>query len=151
MDTSWAAVGSTKIGGEVLSASLTYNSGLTPLYTMTDDGGGFGYSDISYNAADNGWEFEMTALVEDADADLFATCRTAASAQSLLAFRVKLPTTLASRYVQISFLARITDAWIDDISDDNGTQVVNIKCQETTDGTDAFEVVVANDQAAQTG
>lgn len=145
IDSTWATLGTTQPLTQILSFGVTFGTGAEPRRTLdgrTDQD--FSIDVINGRAVT--LDVEMMLLLE-ASSGQYATEKTAAEAGTLRAIRIQVDGT-SSKQVQIDMLLKHVAGSVFKIDEQDGMDVVALRLQESSDGTNLFRVKVVNAVAA---
>lgn len=138
IDTTWAGLGGTAVTAQVLKAKVSYMTGLLPLLTF-DGRSDLDYTSYIFDADKCGLDVELTLLV----AGQYDTEKTAAEAASLRAMRLKVLGT-GSRELTLDMALKHEAGSVFKVGSENGQDIVELKLQDTDDGTNMFQAKVVN-------
>ncbi len=141
IDSTWAALGTTQVVGQVLGAEVAFRTGYKPKMTLD------GRTDLDFttnvlDASEVGLDVTLRLLIE-ASTGQFATEKTAAEAGTLRAVRFKVDGT-QSRSLQLDMLLKHEPASLQTIGTEDGQDIVEMKLVDATDGTNLFQTVTVN-------
>lgn len=138
IDTTWANLGVTPITGQVLSADVTFKTGLMPFDTL-DGRSDLDFSTYVYNADNVGLDVTLRMLM----AAQFPTEKTAAEAQTLRTVRLDV-TGSASRELRLDMALKHEPGSLFKVDEVDGQDVIDMKLVDSDDGTNMFRAFVSN-------
>lgn len=138
IDTTWAALGTTPIVAQVLSADFTFKTGLMPFDTL-DGRADLDFSTYIFNGAETGIDLTLRLLM----AGQFPTEKTAAEAQTLRAVRLTVLGS-ASRELTLDMLVKHEPGSLFKVDEVDGQDVVDMKFVDSDDATNMFRMKVVN-------
>lgn len=137
IDSTWAGLGTTVVATQVLAGSVTFRTGLAPVWTLDQR------SDLDYSAVSNGRlgiEANITAKV----GAQFATEKSAAEAQTLRAVRLQFDGS-SSRQLLLDLLLKHANGSLFEFGvDDQGDHNVAMPMVGSTDKTNVAKATVIN-------
>jgi hypothetical protein len=138
IDTSYANLGVTPITSQILSGSIEINTGAYPIKTL-DARSDLDFNTIGFNADEASVNLKVNALL----GAQYATEKTAAEAGTLRAIQV-LVTGTSSRSFKIGGLFKYAVPELFEFGDLDGSKVIGLDLEETTDGTNLLTATVVN-------
>lgn len=138
IDTTWANLGVTPIVAQVLSADVTFNTGLMPFDTL-DGRTDLDFSTYICNSNNVGLDVSLRLLM----AAQFPTEKTAAEAQTLRTVRLGV-TGSASRALTLDMALKYEMGSLYKVDEVEGQDVVDLKMVDSDDGSNMFKAVVSN-------
>ena len=142
IDSTWAALGTTQVTGQILSGSIKFGSGAGPLWTA-DGRSDLDFTQVSYASSRVTCEVELTMLL----GAQYATEKTAAEAMSLRAMRIQIDGSVATRQIQLDMLLKYVKPELYAIDYDDEQAIVTMNLVGSTDGTNAWLAKVTNSVA----
>jgi len=147
IDATWAALGTTQITAQVLSADITFRSGLMPKWTLD------GRTDLDWtthilNPEAIGIDATIRMLIK-ADSGQFATEKTAAAAGTLRAVRLEILGASSNEF-ELDMLLKHQVPEIQTIGSEDGQDIVEMKLVNSTDGTEMFSAKLVNQVSTTT-
>jgi hypothetical protein len=145
IDAAWANLGTTLVAAQVLRAEVTIRTGLKP--KMTFDGrADLDQTTHVFDPKERGIDAALTLMVK-ADSGQYATEKTAAEAQTLRAVRLEILGT-SSREFELDMLLKHERGSLFHVGQEDGQDIVELKLQDATDGTNWLSAKVVNAVAA---
>lgn len=145
IDSTWAALGTTAVAGQVLRARITVHTGLKPKLTL-DSRADLDFTTYVFDAQERFVELEATLMVK-ASAGQFATEKTAAEAQTLRAMRFKVLGT-TSRELTLDMLLKHEKGSVQMLGQEDGQDTFDVRLVSSTDNTNWLSAKVVNAVAA---
>lgn len=143
IDSTWANLGVTLVSAQVLGAEVKFKTGYKPKMSLD------GRSDLDFtthllDANAVGLDITLRMLIE-ASSGQFATEKAAAEATppTLRALRIRVLGT-SSRELRLDMLCKHVPGSIQELGEEDGADVVEMKLTSATDGTNFFRVVTVN-------
>jgi hypothetical protein len=138
IDSTWAALGTTPIVAQVLSADVVFKTGLIPFDTL-DGRSDLDFSTYVFDGAETGLDVELTLL----SAGQFPTEKTAAEAQTLRAIRLQVLGS-ASRELTLDMLVKHEMGSLFKVDEQNSQDIFTMKLVDSDDSTNMFRAKVVN-------
>jgi hypothetical protein len=138
IDSTWANLGVTPIVGQVLSADVTFKTGIIPFDTL-DGRTDLDFTTYVFNAAETGLDVKLRLLM----AAQFPTEKTAAEAQTLRTVRLAV-TGSASRALTLDMALKHEPGSLFKVDEVDGQDVVDMKLVDSDDGTNMFKAGLVN-------
>lgn len=147
IDSTWAALGTTQIAGQVLKAEVTINTGLKPKLAF-DGRTDLDFTTYVFDPTMRGIDVALTVMVKTS-AGQYATEKTAAEALTKRALRLKVLGT-SSREFTLDMLLTHEKGSLFTIGSEDGQDIVEMKLVDANDGTNWLTAKVVNAVAAYT-
>lgn len=149
IDSTWAALGTTQVTGQVLKAEITIKTGLKPKLTF-DGRADLDFTTYVFDAKERGIDATMTMMVK-ASSGQYATEKTAAEAQTLRAMRFKVLGTVvgaSNREFSLDMLLKHEKGSLFMVGQEDGQDIFDSVLVEATDATNWLSAKVVNAVAA---
>ena len=138
IDTAWASLGTTVVATQVLSGSVTFNTGAVPIWTL-DQRSDLDWGVVGFNAEETSIEARISALV----GAQYATEKTAAEAATLRAIRLQFDGS-SSRQLLLDWLCKHAPGSLFEFGQQDGQHIVEMNFVESADGTNLIAGTVIN-------
>ena len=144
VDSTWAALGTTNVAGQLLNWEVEFTTGLKPIFTA-DNRSDLDFQSYVIDSAD----VQIRARLQMLVAAQYDTEKTAAEAGTLRAIRLQADGT-SGRQLQIDFLARHSRGSVFKVGEEQGQDIVEMELEEATDGTNLISFKLTNNVATMT-
>jgi len=142
IDTTFAGLGGTPITSQILSGSIEINTGAYPIKTL-DARSDLDFNTIGFNADEASVNLSITSLL----GAQYATELAAAEAGTLRAIQI-IVTGTSSRSFKIGGIFKYAVPELFEFGDLDGSKIVGMELEETTDGTNLLTATVINGVSA---
>ena len=137
LDGAWANLGTTRITGELLSATVTYRSGFKPKMTL-DGRTDLDFTSSIFDPTEAGVDVALRLLV----GGQYAEEKLQAEAAGLRALRLKL--TSGANELQLDTLLKHTEGSVFALGDEDGQHIVELNLVDADDATNLLQAVLIN-------
>lgn len=142
IDSTWGTIGTTLVSGQILSGSVKFGSGASPIWTA-DGRTDLDWTLPGYASSRVTCEVSLTMLI----GAQYATEKAAAEALTLRGMRIQIDGSDATRQIQLDMLLKYRTPELYAMDYDDEQTIVTLDLVGSTDGTNAWLAKVTNNVA----